>query len=375
MPSPTLKQLSEQAALLLCWLLGIAATINYAQAQERERIFDVVSPEISSDGKVTFRLYAPGADIVRLGSFDIPGNGPGAPMTKDQNGIWEVTFSEIPPGAYRYIYIVDSIPTVDPRNARSSESYWNVSSLLIVPNPKFQIGPAQPQGVISNLHYWSTTLKTKRRLHVYTPPKYFSLQKELPVLYLLHGTGDSDNTWATVGQVRPILDHLIVSGKAKPMLVVMCANHTEEPGEPHEVDQFSSELMRDIIPTIESNFRVSKHRQHRAIAGHARGGRQSLEIGLDNLGSFANIGVFSSGFQNDSLDRYKSILNDPNARESLSLLYFACGKKDFRYESTLKSVKLLEEHKFSVRFVETDGSHLWISWREHLADMVPHLFQ
>src|SRR4030095_16661762 len=76
----------------------------------------VVSPEVSAGGRVTFRLLAPKAEKVRLSAGDIPGNNQGAEMTKGTNGVWEVTLGPIRPGAYRYNFNVDGLAVLDPRN-------------------------------------------------------------------------------------------------------------------------------------------------------------------------------------------------------------------------------------------------------------------
>ena len=63
-------------------------------------------------------------------------------------------------------------------------------------------------------------------MHVYTPPGYEPGKDKYPVFYLLHGAGDCDDSWTSVGRANFILDNLIASGKAKPMIVVMPAGHT-----------------------------------------------------------------------------------------------------------------------------------------------------
>ena len=90
----------------------------------------VVSPEVMSDRRVTFRIYAPSADAVRLGAGDIPGLGQATQLTKAENGVWELTIGPLDPGAYRYNFNVDGVTTIDPRNPATSESNNNVWSLV-----------------------------------------------------------------------------------------------------------------------------------------------------------------------------------------------------------------------------------------------------
>src|SRR5208283_832822 len=60
-----------------------------------------------------------------------------------------------------------------------------------------------------------------RRMTVYLPPNYMSTTMRFPVLYLLHGAGGDEDAWDTMGRANIIMDNLIASGKAKPMIVVM----------------------------------------------------------------------------------------------------------------------------------------------------------
>src|SRR5215217_9167433 len=125
----------------------------------------VVSPEIAADRRVTFRIHAPGAQAIRLAAGDIPGVGQTTQLTKGENGIWEVTVGPIDPGAYRYNFNVDGVATIDPRNHQTSESNTNVWSLMYVPGSEFMDTRNVPRGSIAEVTYYSTSLKTFRRMH------------------------------------------------------------------------------------------------------------------------------------------------------------------------------------------------------------------
>src|SRR6185436_2378035 len=155
-----------------------------------------------------------------------------------------------------------------------------------------------PHGAVASVTYYSTALKRFRRLHVYTPPGYELGKGKFPVFYLLHGAGDSDESWTSVGRAGFILDNLLAAKKAKPMLVVMPAGHTgpfRMGGARPAVDEFSQEMLTDILPLVERSYRVYTDRKHRAMAGLSMGGGQTLNIGLPNLEKFSYLGVFSSG--------------------------------------------------------------------------------
>ena len=165
----------------------------------------VTSPEVLSDRRVTFRVAAPDASKVELRSpGDIPGSvGRGvAPMalTKNAEGVWEITVGPLPAGAYRYVFAVNGIPVVDSRNPVTSQTNTTVYSLAVVPGSEVFDTRAVPHGAVASVLYQSTALGGIRRMHVYTPPGYETSRDRHPVLYLLHGAGDVDESWSTVGR-------------------------------------------------------------------------------------------------------------------------------------------------------------------------------
>ena len=213
------------SALSALMLLASTSTI----AQERAapaRPPEFVSPEVSAEKKITFRIHAPKATAARLSSSDLPGVGRGVEMKKADNGVWEATFGPVPPGAYRYNFNVDDLAVIDPRNPATSEANANTWSLVYVPGSEISDVASVPHGAVAQVTYYSTTLKRFRRMHVYTPPGYEKGEGKYPVFYLLHGAFDCDASWSTVGRAGFILDNLIAAGKAKPMIVAMPAGHT-----------------------------------------------------------------------------------------------------------------------------------------------------
>lgn len=350
----------------------------------------VISPEISADRHVIFRILAPKADTVRLSGSDIPGVGQGADMTKDPNGVWEVTLGPLDSGAYRYNFNVDGVSVIDPRNPSTSESNMNTWSLVYVPGSDFMDAKDVPHGAVATVTYYSKSLKRFRRMHIYTPPGYELGQGKYHVFYLLHGAFDCDDSWTSVGRAGFILDNLIAAKKAKPMIVVMPAGHTGAFtfGRPRPaVDEFVQDFRNDIRPYVEKNYRVYKDKQHRAIAGLSMGGGQTLNIAIPNLDDYAYVGVFSSGIfslnprnpQQQSgpswEEQNKEKLDDPNLKKGLKLLWFATGREDFLIGTTRATVELFRKHGFDVVFKETDGAHTWINWRNYLNEFAPQLFQ
>ena len=377
--------------LVHCGLLVVLLSTSHVVAQPRgERPLAFVSPEVSRERKITFRLHAAKAVAVRLVSSDLPGGDfPGVEMNKGENGVWEASVGPVPGGAYRYTFIVDGVAVVDPRNTATSESNSNLWSLATVPgDERFDLQDV-PHGAVAQVRYHSKSLDRFRRLHVYTPPGYERGTEPLPVLYLLHGAMDCDASWSTVGQAGLILDNLIAAGKAKPMIVVMPMGHTGPfsfgPGGnlDKQMDQFVQDFQQDIRPLIEQRYRVSTERQDRAVAGLSMGGAQTLSIALADLDQYSHIGVFSSGVF--GIDRgstaeawekkYEKWLGDAEAKNGLRLVWFATGKDDFLVGTTRATVDLLKKKGFEPTYRETDGGHTWLKWRDYLNEFAPLLFR
>jgi enterochelin esterase-like enzyme len=382
-------------AAIISAVLTITSMAAERPAAERPRFGRprgprVISPEISADRHVTFRILAPNADAVRLSGSDIPGVGQGADMTKDPNGVWEVTLGPLDSGAYRYNFNVDDVSVIDPRNPSTSESNMNTWSLVYVPGSDVMDTKDVPHGAVAEVTYYSNSLKRFRRLHIYTPPGYESGQGKYPVFYLLHGAFDCDDSWTSVGRAGFIMDNLIAAKKAKPMIVVMPAGHTGPFtfGRPRPaVDEFVQDFCSDIRPYVEKNHRVYTDRKNRAIAGLSMGGGQTLNIAIGDLQDYAYVGVFSSGIfslnprspQQQSGPSWEEQnaekLDDQQLKKGLKLLWFATGREDFLIGTTRATVELFKKHGFDVVFKETDGAHTWINWRNYLNEFAPQLFQ
>jgi enterochelin esterase family protein len=360
-----------------------------------------VSPEVLPDGRVTFRLHAPNVQAVRVSAGDIVGLTPtAAAMTKGEDGIWAVTVPTPEPGAYRYNFNVDGVSTIDPRNPATSESFQNTWSVVSVPGTMAWDVADIPHGALARVTYKSASLGQFRRMHVYTPPGYENGTASYPVFYLLHGAGDSDDAWTSVGRANVILDSLIAAKKAVPMIVVMPAGHIRggPPGMGATQDVVN-DIMKDIKPYIESHYRVKKGRAATAMAGLSMGGHQTLFAAIPNLEQFAYIGVYSSGLIGgfpDLMPRQPGAtappprmgptaeewsatnaakLGDASLKKDLRLFWFATGKDDFLLGTTKATVAMFEKHGFTVTYRETDGGHTWIKWRHYLTEFAPLLFQ
>ena len=354
------------------------------------------SVEQGEDQHVTFRLCAPDAKEVLLTSSDImdvipmgfpPGTPQGLAMQKDATGLWSVTTPKpIAADTYRFAFRVDGVKTVDPLGKTFSEELKGIDSTFEVTGPEgaFQAwDPKIAHGSVATLEYWSSSLGMERRAHVYTPPGYEKGKGTYPVLYLVHGAGDSDDSWTSVGRANRILDNLYAKGKAKPMIVVMPDGHTPLRPETMTLDNpdFGNDLTRDLIPYVDSHYRTDARADARAMAGLSMGGSHTLRNGITHPELFHWIGVFSMGLSAGSAfngvetyaEKYDAALRQ-SAKE-MKLVYYAMGEKDFLYETVAPTRALLDEYGIDHVYNESGGGHEWINWRRYFLDFAPRLFR
>jgi enterochelin esterase family protein len=371
-----------------------------AQAPRREPTPNdtLVSPEVLSDRRVTFRVYAPKASEVTVGG-DWAASGP-VKLEKDDKGVWSATVGPLVPDYYSYSFTVDGVKTLDPKNATIKQGASSLDSMFFLPGEEaaFMDNRAVPHGDVRIVWYHSSTLDAQRRMHVYTPPGYDESQSHYPVLYLLHGSGDEDSGWSTVGRAGFILDNLIADGKAKPMLVVMPNGSLPRPANlprvepgttpPPEVaaalaaaqERFTNELLDDVVPTVEKNFHVLPDSDHRALAGLSMGGGQTLRVVTSHPDRFAYVGVWSAGLGRPNAEdwekRNATFLDKPDkVNKAVKLFSISVGDKDRAAVGSRALAEVLEKHGIKNELHVSGGGHTWINWRHYLNDLAPRLFR
>ncbi|MCP5113026.1 MAG: esterase [bacterium] len=351
-----------------------------AQAQRPPRIN---SPEVHDDGRITFRLLGPELKEVMLAA---PWAGDPKPMTKGDDGLWSITIGPIEPDVLSYHYKIDGVQTVDPHNPRVKLWDGGAASLVEVPaaGGTFYDAKDVPHGDVHIHRYQSKSLGIARRVYVYTPPGYTAEKsRTYPALYLFHGSGDNESTWTELGYANLILDNLIAEGKAAPMVIVMPNGHPvpRGGGGPQSFRKngaaFRRDVVEDLVPLIESRYRVKKDRRQRAITGLSMGGMQSVDVGLGHADLFSQVGSFSSAvFQPENDPTLTAFAADPDkANRDVPLLWIAIGKKDFLLKPNEAFIAFLTEKGINHTFRLTEGDHSWPVWRRYLREFVPLLFQ
>ena len=216
--------MSRQTVLGSTIAAGLLCLAAVAQPQRPQRTptpnDTLVSPDVSADHRVTFRIYAPKASEVSMNGDFLTGR---AAFEKDDKGIWSFTTEPLTPDFYSYSFTVDGVRTMDPKNPQIKPGITSNDNMFEVPGPEaaFEDTRPVPHGEVRIVWYQSSTLDMARSMHIYTPPGYDNSNARYPVLYLLHGSGDDDAGWSTMGRAGFIMDNLLADKKAKPMLVVM----------------------------------------------------------------------------------------------------------------------------------------------------------
>jgi enterochelin esterase family protein len=345
----------------------------------------IESPEVHEDRTVTFRIKAPHAGSVLLGSNAIM-NALGSAdaaiafWVKDEDGIWSMTLGPLPPDIYDYVYLIDGVAFADSNNAAVQTGETAPRSLLVVP-AEDGAGYCEvqdvPHGVLHRHYYRSQTLGDVRDMYVYTPPGYeASPGQRYPVLYLLHGGGDDAGGWSSIGRVHVMMDNLLAAGKAEPMIIAMpygqaaSAKASWAERRKRNASLFEQDLFSDVIPLVESAYRVRADRAHRAMAGLSMGGGQTDQIGLQHLEVFSHIGILSAGMYGFG-ERHAALLADPAAANAqLDLLFLGCGTLDvLAYEGMERAHALLTKAGLEHVYWTLEGTgHTWVVWRAALYD-------
>ncbi len=363
----------------------IAQPAKPAQTPQERPVW-LVSPEVHPDNSVTFRYRAPNALDVKL---EREGAEP-VPMQKDDKGVWSVTTAPLAPDYYGYSFIVDGVRALDPYNHGLVPNLITPENFVHVPDSSLPWEVKDvPRGEVHHHFHKSAVADDERDYYVYTPPGYDPTAKETyPVLYLLHGFSDDASAWTAVGRANVILDNLIAEGKVKPMIVVMPLGYgtmemiqigwgglSSHP-DVHEQNRvkFTEALLTEVMPQVESEYRVTKDRSSRAIAGLSMGGSESLLTGLNNLDKFAWVGSFSAGGMPGEFEKDFPGL-DAKANARIRLLWIACGTEDHLITANRNLREWLKSKGVDHIDIETPGMHTWMVWRRNLAAFAPLLFR
>ena len=368
--------------LILLLLLAAAAPAQSPAARPvAPRPPAVVSPEVLPDHRVVFRLRAPQAKEVTItGDFWLE-QGRREKLVKDDQGMWSLTTEPLTSDLYSYNFTLDGVSIPDPANGLTKPGAASTQSAFWVPGEQaalLEAGPT-PHGEVRIVSYEASVVGKVRRMHIYFPPGYDTGQTRYPVVYLCHGGGDDDSTWISVGRANFMLDNLVAQGKAKPMIVVMPSLwvlDTPVPAERRDENEtlFRKSLVEDIIPYVETHYRVAAGPANRAIAGLGIGRPWLPNTYWPMLDKFNYVGHASGGVDEGRIEQfyekqYPGVLDNP-ANSKRVKFFLGDGINDSSIASAKYTAEELKKRGYNTTLFLTDGTHGWPAFRRHFAGFV-----
>lgn len=344
---------------------------------------EFISPQVNPDNTVVFRLYAPNANAVKLNTQIEKGS---VELIKEASGVWSAAIGPVKPDMYPYAFNVDGVQMADPKNTNIFPNEGFQNSLVEITGSKPLVHTLKnvPHGALSYRYYTSPELG-QRPVVVYTPPGYEKNTNSYPVLYLLHGTTDTEETWTKVGRAHIILDNLIAEGKAKPMIIVMPYGRayptiSKSAGSLRNWDnlqEIKKDFLNHLFPFINENYRVNKDRNSHAISGFSGGGGTSLFIGLSNPEIFSWVGGFAPGMLPNEFDRNNAVAfeNPKQTNKNLNLFWIGVGENDITYPVLKDYFKILDTKGIKYESYISDGGHTWMNCKLYLSILAQKLFK
>jgi len=345
-------------------------------------------PQVNSQGRIRVSLSAPQALKVQL---DI--SGVKYDLKKDTSGVWKGESAPQDEGFHYYQLNIDGASAPDPGSLYYyGASRWGSGIEIPAKDQDFYALKDVPHGQLRETQYFSKTSNSVRRIYIYTPPGYDKDAKKYPVLYLQHGMGENETGWGNQGRTGLIMDNLIAEGKSLPFIIVMENSSVDlsgmprgprpsgtqgqaAPGAPRSnfnfAAQFEHILIDDLIPFVESNFRVIPDQAHRAMAGLSMGGMQTHSIVVANPNLFSHVGMFSSGTFSPT-----EIKDIDTFKKSVKVVFMSFGGRE---GGSAKIGAAAEEwNKVGIKgvsYISPETAHEWQSWRRSLHEFAPFLFK
>ena len=379
----------------------LAAVSLFAQKERTQP-----EPTINQDNTVTFHFTAPEADSVFVDGDFLPGGKRNRLMKKGENGLWEYTTeSPLAPEIYTYSFRLAGERVLDPYNIflwRNCASFYNIF-IINGERTRNYVNKDVPHGAVAKVWYPSSSFNNSRRMSIYTPAGYNPRGgKKYPVFYLLHGAGQDEDSWLGFGRLAQIMDNLISEGRVKPMIVVMPNGNVSQQAAPLQgSDSYTlptffppgtmngefEESFNEIISFVESNYRVKKSKEARAIGGLSMGGFHSIYISANNPNLFGYVGLFSPVLDpsiaqpanNPGCELSEIYINLEQKLktqfEKAPLYWIGVGGADPYKPQVEKLRTLLDKNNLPYTYYPTDGGHVWTNWRIYLEEFLPLLFQ
>lgn len=329
---------------------------------------------LEDNGDITFTMFAPSAKKIEVSGFGGTIGADRRLLTKQRNGYHIGTFSGIGNGFHYHRFWVDGVEVTNPL---ASITYGCFGATNFIekpaPNQDFWFIKDVPHGDVQIRRYISTVNGHIKQCYIYLPPSYNkNNEKKYPVMYLQHGVGESETGWIWNGKANFIMDNLIAEDKSEEMILVMCSGYAFKPGEDPVFypGDFAFELIKDVIPFIDSNFRTIRNRENRAMAGLSLGSAQAIQIVSRYPEYFAHLGVFSGV----KYEETETILSNFDTYP-IRTVYMTGGIDEHLDVVQIPFVERFAEKGANAGQSNYEGHHEWHVWRESLRDFAKLSFK
>lgn len=379
---------------ILYLMLFFATKIGFAQAIQSKVVEDFKPssanqqgkqfPQVNSEGRVRTSISAPQATKVQLDLGGVKYD-----LVKDDKGVWQGESNPQVEGFHYYQLNIDGASVPDP----GTQYFYGAARLgsgieIPAPDQDFYALKDVPHGLVSENIYFSKLTNSFRRCFVYTPANYNeNTNTRYPVLYLQHGSFEDETGWSSQGKANLILDNLIASKKANPMIIVMDNGYAYKPQEndARPVSVFEEVVINEIIPMIDAKFRTIANKENRAIAGLSMGANQTMRIMMNNLNTFSYYGGFSGTSNYPSADpidvatfldgKYK---DGASINKKIKLFWLGLGTKEpIPFPASVGAFRaMLEKQGIKYTYYESPGTaHEWLTWRRCLNQFAVKIFK
>lgn len=343
-----------------------------------EEKLDPAATVVNADGSVTFNYRN---DLAKEVLVDVQFAGRHAMQKDSLSGLWSVTLGPADPDMYPYNFVVDGLSIMDPTNPNYFPNEGFKGSILDIPGQQGALVhsvQSVPHGHVDYVNYYSNAIGGYNAALVYTPASYAGGDKQYPVFYLISGTTDTEEVYYKVGRMNTIADNLIAQGKAEEMIIVLPYGNplkvmNQAPPTQFIGDVFSMDLINDLMPYIEANYRTINDADHRAIGGFSRGGNQALSNGLLNLDKFSYLCSYSS-FTSTALPKVYDDAAATNAK--INLFWLGIGTDDFLFKTSHDYLEFLDQKGIThcMEFTTGKFGHTWMNAKYFLSHTLPLLF-
>ena len=250
--------------------------------------------------------------------------------------------------------------------------------------------------VVLECELQSEILGTAKKYCIYLPEGYTDGENSFPVLYLLHGLTDTHTAWRDKGNVMDIATNVMKSGSACGMIIVMPDAGTTYDGYFNcEGWRYEDYFFQELIPHIESTFRVIADRQHRAIAGLSMGGGGTTWYAINHSEMFSSAYAMSalmgmienswishspdkrrrvfmeSAVANNNIRAVENATDEQRARIASVRWFIDVGDDDFLFDNNMDFIKAMRSKRIPYQLRVRDGGHVWHYWQDALRMALP----